>query len=205
MGDPVVTNIVHSGAKLYQAPVGEPNPDETTVNFDDPWGGNWARVGYTKAPLTFAYESEEADINVEEELAPVKRKRIRENLTIETTLAELTGEYVQLAASNQDAVTTTAPGAAQKGFEETGLGGKELLTEMKWGFEARAVLADGSEQPVRIFVHIATARLNGNLQFTQKTEDTPGIPIQIKALADTSQAAGQKLCIFQRVTAAATS
>lgn len=204
MANPVVTQIIHSGARLYNAPVGEANPDETTVAYGAAWGGNWARVGYTKAPLVLVYESEEADINVEEELAPVKRKRTRETLRLETILAELTATYLQLAASNQDTVTTVAAGAGQKGYEETSIGGDETLTEKKWGFEARAILSDGSEQPIRCFIHIATARINGNLEFSQKTDDYPGIPIQIQALADSSQSAGEKLMLFQRVTAAAT-
>jgi len=64
MAAPSVTNIVHTGAWLYNAPVGEANPDETTVAYGAAWGGNWVRVGYTKAPLTMAYESEEADVAV---------------------------------------------------------------------------------------------------------------------------------------------
>lgn len=205
MSNPNVTNIVHSGASLYVAPTGETRPDETTVAYGAAWGGNWARVGYTKAPLTLAYASEEAEIEVEEELAPVKRRRIKETLTLETVLAELTAGYLQMAASNQDTVTTTAPGASQKGYEETGLGGKSVLTEKAWGFECMHIDASGNEQPIRVFVHIGTATINGNLEFSKKGSDYPGIPIQIKALADTSQSAGQKLCLFQRVTANASS
>lgn len=205
MSNPSVTNVIHTGAILWYAPTGEAKPDETTVDFGDAWGGNWARVGYTKAPLTFAYESEEADINTEEELAPIKRFRTSENLTIETTLAELTAAYLQLAAANQDTVTETAAGASQDGYEETGLGGDAVMTEKAFGFECRFIESDGTEQPIRLFVHKATAMINGALEFSQKSDDYPGVPIQIKALTDTTQSAGQKLALFQRVTAEKTS
>ena len=49
------------------------------------------------------------------------------------------------------------------------------------------------------------AMLNGALEFSQKSDDYVGVPIQIKALADTTQTAGEKLVLFQRVTAEATS
>jgi len=205
MGTPSVTNIVHTGAVLWYAPTGESKPDETSVAYGGDWGGNWERVGYTKAPLTVAYESEEADINVEEELPPVKRFRTSENLTVETTLAELTAAYLQLAAANQDTVTETAAGASQDAYEETGLGGDAVMTEKAWGWEWRHIESDGTEQPARMFVHKGTAMINGNLEFSQKSDDYPGIPIQIKGLSDTTQSAGQKLALFQRVTAEATS
>lgn len=203
MGTPVVANIVKSGAWLYNAPIAEANPDETTVDYGADWGGNWVRVGFTKAPLSAAYDSEEFDIEVEEELAAVKRKRVKESGTWETVLAELTAEYLQLAASNQDAVSETAAAAAQKGYEETGLGGEPELTEKKWGIEGLFINASGDLEPIRIFMHKGTARLNGPLEFSQKTTDYVGISIQIKALADTTQSAGRKLWIFQRVVAEA--
>jgi len=201
MGSPSVTNIDHSGAWLYVAPTGESNPDETSVAYGAAWGGNWARVGYTKAPLTLAYESEEFDVEVEEELAPVKRRRIKENLTVETVLAELTAEYVQLAASNQDTVSETGAGASQDAYEEMGLGGEAILTEKKWGFEWMHIDAAGNEQPGRVFIHKGTGKLNGNLEFSKKASDYPGVPIQVKALTDTTQSEGQKLMLWQKVTA----
>ena len=205
MGTPSVTNLVKTGGVLWVAPVGESLPDETTIDFGDAWGGNWERVGYTKEPLKVAYESEEADIAVEEVLAPVKRFRISEEMTWETVLAELTAEYLQLAASNQDTVSETGAGASQDGYEETGLGGEVMLTEKAWGCEGMFVESDGTEQPIRLFMHKGTAILNGELEFSKKSDDYPGIPIQIKALADTSQSRGQELMIWQRVTAEKTS
>jgi len=204
MGTPAVANVIKSGAVLWVAPTGEAAPDETTVAFGAAWGGNWERVGFTKEPLAMAYESEEFDVEVEEELAPIKRRRIKENVTLETVLAELTAEYLQLAASNQDTVSETGAGAAQKAYEQTGLGGEAILTEKKWGFEGLFITSGGDEEPVRVFVHKGTAMVNGALEFSKKSSDYVGVPIQIKGLCDTTQSDGQKLVLFQRVTSETT-
>ena len=66
------------------------------------------------------------------------------------------------------------------------------------------IQSDGTQQPIRIFMHKGTATFNGNLEFSKKATEPAGIPVQIKGLTDTTQSAGQKFCIFQKVTASAT-
>ena len=204
MGTPAVGNVLKTGAALWYAPSGETKPDETSVAFGAAWGGNWARVGYTKEPVKLKYESTEYDIEVQEELAAVDRKRTKEAATIETVLAEFTAAYLRLVGGDQDSVTTTAAGSGQKGYEYTGLGGVATIGKHAWGFEGEFVDSAGVSQPVRFFIHIGTAMINGDLEFSQKTDDYVGMPVQIKALTDTTQAAGEKLVLMQRVTAAAT-
>ena len=206
MGNPTVANIIKSGAVLWFAPVGTADPDETGVTSGSAWGidtgsAGWQRVGYTKAPLTFAYEDEQIDIETEEELAPVKRLRTKENITLETALAELSAATLQLALGNQGSITTTPSGSSQRAYEETTLGGVAEIMEMKWGFEGIYLDDSGNDFPIRFFIHKGTAKLNGALEFSQKSGEYVGIPIQIKALADSTQSAGNKLCKFQRVTA----
>ncbi len=202
MANPVAANIIKSGAQVWYAPTGETLPDETSVAFGAAWGGNWARVGYTKAPLTFTYEDERTDITVEEVLAPVLQRRISENAMFETTLAELTATYLKLAAGGQGTVSTTAAGAGQKGYEELTFGDEVIIEEKRWGFEGMYVTAAGVEQPIRVFVYKGVALLNGDLEFSKKTDDYVGIPLQVKALADTDNS--NRLWTFQRVTAPAT-
>lgn len=207
MGDPVVTNIILGGAKVLYAPVGEAPPDPNSVDYDADWGGEWARVGFTKAPLVAAYDFEESDVEVEEELSPIDRMRTAENLMLETTLAELIAEYLALALSQDPdtKVTETPSGAGQVGVEEFSFGGNPILEKWTFGFEGRYVDSSGSEFPVRLFIHKATVTINGNLEFSQKSGDYPGVAIQVKALADPSQSAGEKLFKFERVTAAESS
>jgi hypothetical protein len=205
MSTPVVENVMKTGAVMWYAPVGEAKPDETSVAFGAAWGGNWERVGFTKSPLALAYADEQFDMTVEEHLGPINRVRVAETLALETTLAELAAEYLQLAAGDQDSVTTTAAGAGQAGFEETGLGDEVQIQQYAWGFEGEYINSAGVSFPMRFFVHKGTGKLNGNIEFSKKSTDYAGIPLQIQALVDTTQSAGQRLALFQRVTAAATS
>lgn len=203
MGDPVVTNIITGGAVLWNAPVAEPLPDESTVFVGAAWGGNWERVGFTKAPVTMAYELEEMEVEVEEYLAPLKRIKIKEGAMIETVLAELTSEYLALAFSAGQ-VTTVAAGVGQRAYDEIGVGGQVFLDEKVWGIEGTYIDAAGDQFPVRLFLWKATTTMNGSLTFSNRNGEYPGIPFQIKTLADPSQPAGQNLFKFQRVTAKAT-
>ena len=203
MANPVVANIIKSGAVLWYAPVSEAPPSTLEPVYGAVWGGNWARVGYTKAPLTVAYASTEAEITVEEELASVKRVRTAEALTLETVLGELTAAYLKLVGGDQRVVSSTAAAAGQKAFEMTGLGGIAAIKEYQWGFEGLFITATGDDEPIRLLVHKGTAMINGNLEFSQKTDDYSGIPLQIKALSNTDENAGEKLCVFYRFTAEA--
>ena len=203
MANPEVSNVLKTGAVLWFAPVGETIPDETAVAYGDDWPGNWRRVGYTKAPLRMMYEDEQVDIETEEELAPVNRFRTSETLALETELAELTAEYLALAGGDQDTVVETSAAVGQKAYEEVGFGGSAIIAQYAWGFEGFRVDDAGDQQPVRMVVRKGTAKLNGELEFSQKSDGYPGIPLRINALADTSQLSGQKLALFQRVTAPA--
>lgn len=205
MGVPVVTNLIKSGAMIYYGPEDETIPDETTILFGVTWGGNWARLGFTAAPLTFAYTSEEDEQTVEEVLAAVARDRIGEALTIETILAELTGEYLMMAMGFDGAdLDETAAGVSQKQFEEFKFGGKQKLKVQMFGFEGLYVDTAGTDQAIRVFIHRATMMLNGPLTWTKKAAGIVGIPLQIKALADTGQSAGEELAHFQRIMLDAT-
>lgn len=202
MATPVVTNLIKSGAVVWYAPTGEAVPDETTVAYGAAWGGNWARVGYTKAPLTFTYEDTRSDIKVEEVLAAVDQRRIEEAVTFETMLAELTGAYLQLAAGGQGTVSSTAAGVGQKAYEEITFGDEPIITKKAWGFEGMYLDSAGTEQPIRVFIYKGAATLNGALEFSKKSDDYTGIPLQVKAFADTDNS--NRLWTFQRVTAPAT-
>ena len=201
MGTPVVANIIKSGAVLWYAPVGEAEPDETTVAFGASWGGNWAQVGFTKAPLVFAYEDERLEIQVEEHLGPLDEWRIAEHARFETVLAELEADYMALMTGGT--VTNTSAGASQKAFEELPVGGTALITKYAWGIEGLHVSSTGVSHPLRIFIARGTAKLNGTLEFSKKTDDYVGMPILIQALAD--NASSGRMFKFQRVTAPASS
>lgn len=199
MGTPTVTNILKSNAVLWYAPVGETLPDETSIDFNEAWGGNWARVGYTKEPLAMGIEDERAKFNVEEELTPVDERRTMFQPSFETVLAEVTGGYLSLMVGGT--VATTAAGAGQKGYEELDFGEEAVITKYAWGFEGLYLDSSGNELPLRVFIINGTAKLNGNLEWSQRNDEYVGMPIRIEALAN----AGDSPVKFQRVTAPASS
>lgn len=202
MADPVVANVILGGAKIWYAPVGEANPDDS-VAFGADWAGNWARVGYTSEPCVIIYEDERVKIKVQEHLGAIKDRRIDESLMIETKLAELKMEYLALAMDGT--ITTTAPGAGQVGKTELKGGDQWVISRYKWGVEGEYVDANGASFPLRLYIHIGTAKVNGNIEFDAHGDSEAGIPFQIDAFPDHTQAAGETLYHWEHVTAAATS
>lgn len=197
-----VTDILISPVNIYYAPVGTANPDETSIDFDEAWGGNWVNLGYTTAPLTMQYDSEIFELELEQITNPIKGQRTKESMMFETTLAELTAANLKLAMGSTSTITTTAAGAGQKGYQEFGFGGEVNLPIYKFGFEGFTLDASNNKLPVRIFVHRASFQLGGALEFSKKA--AAGIPLQIRTWPDTTQAAGALLALFQKVTAVAT-
>lgn len=196
----IVTNIIVTPAVVYYAPYGTAVPADT-VAAGTAWGGSWVKMGYTKTPLAANYETEELDVEIEQSIAPVDRVKTKEALTLETMLAELYLDGVNLGAGGTN--TPTAAGAGQPGKEELTVGGTATLTKRAFGFEGTYVDEDGATFPVRVFVWRATARLNGALEFGKA--DTTGVPLQIKAVADMTKSVGQRLFKISKILEPATS
>lgn len=196
-----VTDIIIAPATIYHGPVGEAIPDETSVDYGDAWGGNWVNAGYTMQPLSMMHNRDIFGLEVEQLTGEVKRRVTKEVWNFETVLAEATPTNLQLAVGGT--VSTTAAGASQRAFQDLDVGGATVLDELSWGFEGFYENASGVLFPYRIFVWKANAVLNGAFQFAKAAGS--GIPIQIRALIDDSQADGEKFVKIQRVTAVATS
>ena len=195
-----VADIIIAPATVYYAPVGEALPSLDTVQFGTAWPGNWVNVGFTLTPVSLGYDQELFELEVEQITLPVKRLRTKEAAMIETNLAEITAANLNLTLDGT--VTTTAAGASTRAKEIVKAGGKTAITERAWGFEGLLKLDGNIQLPVRVFFYKATAQLNGKLEFSKKA--AVGIPLQVKALADTSKAAGNQLVEIQRATAKAT-
>ena len=195
----VVTDIMVSPALVYYAPSSTAVPADT-VAAGTAWGGAWVSMGYTKTPLSMKYEFDEVDVNIEQSLAPVDRQKTSEGLTLETTLAELYLDGIALGSGGT--VTQTPAGVGQPGKEELPLGGVATLTKRMFGFEGKYIDEDGATFPVRVFVWRATAALNDALEFGK--EDSTGVSLIIKALADMTKTDGQRLFKISKILEPAT-
>lgn len=196
-----VTDILITPATVYNAPVGEALPDETSVDYGEAWGGNWVNVGYTLQALTMGVDRTLFELMVEQVNGSVKRRVTDEKIDFETVLAEATPTNIKLGTGGT--LTTTAAGASQAAFQELEVGGAITLEELAWGFEGFYENAAGVQFPVRIFAYKANAILNGRL--TMAKAAATGVPLSISTLNDTSKAIGKQKIKIQRVTAVPTS
>jgi hypothetical protein len=184
----VVSDIILSPAKVYHAAVGA-TPPADTVAAGTAWGGGWTNIGFTEENVKLNYEFEEKESRPQQSLGPVRRWKTSEDLTIETKLAELYLDGINMGANGT--VSQTAAGAGQPGKEELVVGGTNTLTERAWGFEGQYIDEDGATFPVRFIIWKATAKLGGEMELDK--EEITGVPLEINALADLTKTAGQQL------------
>lgn len=191
-----VADILLSPAKIYYAPVGEALPNPNSIAYGVAWAGNWKDLGYTLTPITVGFNKEIYKLEVQQVTLPLKGLVTTEEVTLETTLAEITAANMALAFGGT--VNTTAAGTAQVALEELKSGGSSSITYYAWGLEGLYVDASNNQLPVRVLIYRGSAVLNGNLNFSKS--EPVGIPLQISAWADTTKTAGQQLWTFQKTT-----
>ena len=191
--------IVGEGNLLY-APLATALPDETSVGYGDydSWTG-WTHFGYTTEPITFNYAYDEFSVEVQQSLAPLKRRKTNESMTIATTLAQFSGDVLALVTGGTN--TDTASGSGQKGFSRVVGGGTTNISEYMVAVEGYRVDSTGVQQPVRVFLYKATITASGDIPFDRA--GVTGLPITITGLTDPDRAVGENLFEAQIVTAAA--
>lgn len=196
-----VANIMKSSATVWYAPVGESEPDETSVAVGGDWGGNWEKIGYTDSDVQFIVEMATIDLTVDQLFGTSRRNYESVDARFEFTIAEPTARNAALAAGldPDDAVTDTSAGASQKAFAEFDMVvptcGK--LSEWMVGLEGAWCDDDGNNHPLRIFIQRANIMQNGSLTFTSRGDTKVGIPMQVKSLVDT--ATTNRFYTYQRV------
>ena len=188
----VVTDIISSVATLYYSALATALPADTLA-VGGAWPSGWLPVGYTKEPIKANYEYDVLDVMIQESLAPVRRRKTKENLTIETVLAELSPTLMNLQM--EGVVSTQASGP---GKEEITVGQTPVLTERQWGFEINYIDEDGANFPFRWFIWKATGSAGG--EFEHGREDYIGTPLTLAAVADMTKAAGARLAKVQKIT-----
>ncbi len=190
------SDILVGAATIWKAPVGEPFPDETTVEYGDPWGGNWTNMGYTKDGIKVGYTQETFEIEVDQVTNALDEIITKEVVIFETVLAELTGSNLATAFNGE--LTTTPAGSGQRGFEQVEMGGKADMDKYTFGLEGFYKNAQNEIFPVRVFIYKGAPTVNGQLQFMKN--NIAGIPLRIKAYGDESKPKGKQTMVIQRVT-----
>lgn len=198
MAELLVAEIIKGAARVFSAPVGTA-PPANTVLIDEDWGGDWERIGFTRAPLVFGYEFEVVSLDdIQEVLGAIERSKSSEALNIETTAAQLNFDNLGMSWGAQVG-TPVAASASAYGYEEFGLGGDEHLPKRALGFEVGYTNDAGQKLGLRAFIWRATSRAGGNLEFSRG--NYTGIPWQMSALIDMSKPVGHRLATVRRFTA----
>jgi len=177
------SDIIVSPATIWYAPVGEALPNANSVGAGAAWGGNWLSLGYTLESITLTMETEQFDLTVEQLTVPVRTIRVATDIMLKTKLAEFTGTNLKLATDGT--LTTTAPGPAQVGMTTVVVDAtKTDVSLFAFGIEGVRVSDLNARLPVRLFCPRASMTLSGDVEFAKGAG--VGIPITIKALADSS-------------------
>jgi hypothetical protein len=194
-----VSDILVSPVRILRSPTGTTLPADSLA-AGGAWPAGWTEFGYTKTPLSVEYAFESLDYDIQESLAAVGRTKIKEELKIETTLAEYNLTNLDLAWDAY--LSLTSSGSGVTGKEELTLGDQPEMEVLQWGFEGSYVSAAGNTHPFRVIVWKATSEVGGKLEFGKA--DTTGIPLKLAAISDMTKSANQRLVKFVKITAPAT-
>ena len=190
----VPSDIIVTGARVFIAPTGTTLP-APALAADAAWPSGWVDVGYTLEPTKVTYKFDTLKIMVQQTMAPVRTRRIKEEVTIETVLAEhTTGNLAQAMAGVS---TATAATATVPGYEEFTVGGDQALPVVMVGIEGSYNDEDNATFPIRLIAWQAVVSDGGTLEYDR--EKAAGIPLKLDVLADTSKTRGQQLFKVVRV------
>lgn len=196
-------DILIGPGTLYRAPLAEANPDESTVEYGDAWGGGWVNMGefLEGSPVVLSIAEDFTDVYTEQSTSAKNSVRTRRTLMIKGTLAE--HSVANMATMLQGtADTTPAAGGGQKGFSDIPIGDGSEVSFYKWGIEALRKDTDDNNHPVRWFLNKGRIRITGDVNYAK--QNPTGVPFEIMILGDSSQTLGEELGILQIVTDQAT-
>ena len=189
------SDIIVTGARVFVAPVGSTLP-APSLAVDAAWPTGWVDVGFTLEPTKLNYKFDVLEIFVEQSMGAVRRRRTKEEASVETVLAEHTGGSLALALAA--VATTVAATTTVVGYETVTLGGDPNLPLYMVGVEGGYNDADEDFFPIRLFLWLATPADGGTLEYAK---DKPaGITLKLNALADASKPRKEQLIKIVRVT-----
>lgn len=199
-----VQDVLIGPGRLFVAPLGEANPDETTVAYGASWGGNWTDFGDFPegSPVTLSINETTVKVYGEQSTGVKKQVRTRREVVISGALLEHTiANWAYLLDATADAAVSA--GASQKAYQELPFGVQTDISEYKFGIEAlRKDTSDGN-QPIRWFLHRGSIMLGADVAYAKQNPTSMGFEITI--LEDDTQSANEELGILQIVTAPASS
>jgi len=154
------------------------------------WPSGWTQLGSLSKPIKFTYKADKKDIEVQNALAPVRRRKIKESLEFNIDLAELALHQLQYATGVY--TLNTAPTTSVAGLESWTDGGKACLPEYMWGFEGKMAPEDcATSYAFRVYVWKATLLDQFESEYSKDSETV--LALKFGALAVPAKGAGQHL------------
>jgi hypothetical protein len=180
--------FVRGAARLMIAPEDDVFPTEISDIVDLASGasqydaaGNWTDLGATKTGIQVSINHAEETFDVDQILADIESVPVNWECSVQTALAEMTLEHLQVAWEGGE-ITTNA--ATTSGVDERAMGYGQPT---KYTRRVLAVLYKSDVDLIRAFVFRRVQLMPIESQVTfNKTGEQISIPVQFKALADTS-------------------
>lgn len=172
--------VLFGVANLYVAPHDDDNdfPDDT-VDFGSAWGAPYDPLGYTQEGITFTMSVERGEIVADQVLDPLFRPITGRSITLGASLIEFTPGNLKLGLGQGD-VSTQAPGASARGFDEYEVTADVLDAYNTWGIDAQKP-ADGEPFRLMVWKGLATGGLSATLG---QRATAARIPVEVTALPD---------------------
>lgn len=152
-----------------------------------------ANIGWTRDGATLEHASENYFVEVDQELSPVKGKKIKETFRVKVNIVELTLENLKIAWAIPNSIDDTT----YAGFRHLGFGGDpgtlpEHVVELR-----SPAPGDSVEDTRQRIIHFwkAISVEFGEMIFNKTGESM--VPVTFEVLIDPDQAANEKLGYFR--------
>lgn len=165
--------------EFFVAPLGTPLPED----FDSHLAltAPWVNVGYTADGLTKDYSTDQTEIEVDQEVDPIRTIVTKRNITLATNLAQVTAENMVLAfgggtVTPMDPDTTPGSGDEYDEYTPPEVGEDQ---EIMLIFDGQDIVGEVTRK-IRVIVQSAKREGTSSIQF--KKGDKAGISVTWRAL-----------------------
>jgi len=148
-------------------------------------------MGHTHGDLDIEHEVEQSDIEVDQELLPVRTVKVGESFSMSVPLAEVTLEHIKEVWGISAEVEEVATGVRRLTF-----GGDATVVEK----EVLVIVPAGSGKRWAMTFYRCAITSPGTLTWSK--DDQVDLGLQITVLADTSRAVGDRVGRFEEYAAA---
>lgn len=180
-------NVISGPGVIYVAPNDGSVADPDLTVSPVVWPVGWKQFGYTDDGVDFQYGPSWKDFDVDEEMAPVDTKLIKEKLSVIMKLAEATLNNLGYAIAGSSLVQVD-PTSSTIGTLTLAGGSAASTSEFKLGFQGPAP----GTNLTRVVI-IYRAKSKGTVTVKYQRKDKVIIGVSFEALADGTKAAGARL------------